>query len=189
MPIRWGSWTLLLVGVALAQSANPFQRFQDPGNRVAFFTDWGRGQHFRLLTKAAIGETALAFSSSQGPLTGAGLACQTWVYQGVLSGSFVFEVTDYTAATNTSSSRAYVTQAAQSLRSQDRGGYTRAVTQICAFGELGLGPVRVRTIYVPVQPITYVTPPALLGRPFALKLLLNPEDSSLEVDLEARQGY
>lgn len=189
MPTRWTGWTLLFVGMALAQPANSLQRFQDPGNRVAFFTDWGWGQHFRLLTKAAIGETVLVVSGSQGPLSSQGLACQTWVYEGVLGGSFVLEVTDYTAATNTSSSRAYVTQAAQSLRSQNRGGYTRAVTQICALGELGLGPVRVRTVYVPVQPITYVMPPALLGRPFTLKLLLDPEDSSLEADLEARQGY
>ncbi|MER3444331.1 MAG: hypothetical protein C4342_00840 [Armatimonadota bacterium] len=60
------------------------------------------------------------------------------------------------------------------------------MTLLCGSGELGIGPLRTRTAYVPVQFVTRFSTSGMLGRPVVLKLMFNPDDYSLEADLEPR---
>lgn len=172
--------------VVTGQAGVSLGRFETPGSRVVYFSEGSAGHHYRLYSKAAVGETFLVYARASGALSSTVPSCQTWTYQGILSESFVFELSEFNAARDSASARSFIAQAGRASRSGDTRAYAQAVTLLCASGELGIGPLKTRTVYVPVQFVTRVSTSGMLGRPVVLKLMLNPDDYSLEADLEPR---
>ncbi|WP_169730668.1 hypothetical protein [Calidithermus chliarophilus] len=182
--LSWVIWAAL--AAAIAQGTVSLGRYETPGSRVVYFSEGKAGHHYRLYSKAAVGETFLIYARASGVLSSTVPACQTWTYQGILSESFVFELSEFNAARDSASARALIAQAGRASRAGDTRGYAQAVTLLCGSGELGIGPLRTRTVYVPVQFVTRFSTSGMLGRPVVLKLMFNPDDYSLEADLEPR---
>jgi hypothetical protein len=181
------TWMIPAVAaVVAAQGGVSLRRFETPGSRVVYFSEGNAGHHYRLYSKAAVGETFLVYARASGALSSTVPSCQTWTYQGILSESFVFELSEFNAAQDSALARSFIAQAGRASRSGDTRAYAQAVTLLCSSGELGIGPLKTRTVYVPVQFVTRVSTSGMLGRPVVLKLMLNPDDYSLEADLEPR---
>jgi hypothetical protein len=180
-------WVILAAfAVVAAQGTVSLERFETPGSRVVYFSEGSAGHHYRLYSKVAVGETFLTYARASGALSSTAPSCQTWTYQGILSESFVLELSEFNAARDSALARAFIAQAGRASRSGDARAYAQAVTLLCNSGELGIGPIKTRTVYVPVQFVTRVSTSGMLGRPVVLKLMLNPDDYTLEADLEAR---
>lgn len=187
--------SMMVILSSLAFSQESWQRYQDANSRVALFIEPSDSQDtslrnvVRLFTNTTIGDTIFWLSGESFSRDNySSFNCEAWQWQGVISNSLVFEISEYTAYISPSSGLLGGILDSYKRESVGTESWGSSLFSLCSLGKLDVEDKDIKSnlIYVPLSesassPVP-LTPASLWGRAF-LVLTYNQSIQELRVDL------